>query len=140
MQSNFAMNMVAIVDGAPKFLTLKQMLQYYLAHQEDVITRRTKFDLEKAEARAHILEGLRVALDHIDEIVSLIRNSESSDIAKAGLISRFDLDDRQAQAILELRLQRLTGLEQDKIVGEYKEVMDKIVDLLGAQQGLSHPK
>ena len=128
MQSNFAMNMVAIVDGAPKFLTLKQMLQYYLAHQEDVITRRTKFDLEKAEARAHILEGLRVALDHIDEIVSLIRNSESSDIAKAGLISRFDLDDRQAQAILDMRLVRLTGLERDKVEGEYQELLVKIAD------------
>ncbi|MDD6386256.1 DNA gyrase subunit A [Lactobacillus equicursoris] len=128
MQSNFAMNMVAIVDGAPKFLTLKEMLQHYLAHQEDVITRRTKFDLDKAEARAHILEGLRIALDHIDEIVNLIRNSESSDIAKAGLISRFKLDDRQAQAILDMRLVRLTGLERDKVEAEYQELLIKIAD------------
>ncbi|MFR0600222.1 DNA gyrase subunit A [Lactobacillus equicursoris] len=128
MQSNFAMNMVAIVDGAPKFLTLKEMLQHYLAHQEDVITRRTKFDLDKAEARAHILEGLRIALDHIDEIVNLIRNSESSDIAKAGLISRFKLDDRQAQAILDMRLVRLTGLERDKVEAEYQDLLVKIAD------------
>ena len=128
MQSNFAINMVAIVNGTPKFLTLKQMLQYYLDHQEDVITRRTKFDLEKAQARAHILEGLRIALDHIDEIVTLIRNSESSDIAKAGLISRFNLDDRQAQAILDMRLVRLTGLERDKVEGEYQELLVKIAD------------
>lgn len=128
MQSNFAMNMVAIVDGAPKFLTLKEMLQHYLAHQEDVITRRTKFDLDKAEARAHILEGLRIALDHIDEIVNLIRNSESSDIAKAGLISHFKLDDRQAQAILDMRLVRLTGLERDKVEAEYQDLLVKIAD------------
>ena len=128
MQSNFAMNMVTIVDGAPKFLTLKEMLQHYLAHQEDVITRRTKFDLDKAEARAHILEGLRIALDHIDEIVNLIRNSESSDIAKAGLISRFKLDDRQAQAILDMRLVRLTGLERDKVEAEYQDLLVKIAD------------
>ena len=128
MQSNFAMNMVAIVDGAPKFLNLKEMLQHYLAHQEDVITRRTKFDLDKAEARAHILEGLRIALDHIDEIVNLIRNSESSDIAKAGLISRFKLDDRQAQAILDMRLVRLTGLERDKVEAEYQDLLVKIAD------------
>lgn len=128
MQANFGMNMVAIVDGAPKFLTLKQMLQYYLAHQEDVITRRTKFDLDKAQARAHILEGLRIALDHIDEIVKIIRSSNSSDIAKAALISRFGLDDKQSQAILDMRLVRLTGLERDKVEGEYQDLLVKIAD------------
>ncbi|MDF7637835.1 DNA gyrase subunit A [Lactobacillus sp. ESL0791] len=128
MQANFGMNMVAIVDDAPHFLTLKQMLQYYLEHQEDVVTRRTKFELAKAEARAHILEGLKVALDHIDEIVKIIRQSESSDIAKAALISRFDLDDKQSQAILDMRLVRLTGLERDKVEAEYQELQAKIAD------------
>ncbi|WP_270769947.1 DNA gyrase subunit A [Lactobacillus crispatus] len=128
MQANFGMNMVAIVDGAPHFLTLKQMLQYYLDHQEDVVTRRTRFELAKAEARAHILEGLRIALDNIDEIVHIIRNSQSSDIAKATLISRFGLDDKQSQAILDMRLVRLTGLERDKVEAEYKELQAKIAD------------
>ena len=128
MQSNFGMNMVAIVDGAPHFLSLKQMLQYYLEHQEDVVTRRTKFELEKAEARAHILEGLQIALDHIDEIVHIIRQSQSSDIAKAALISRFGLDDKQSQAILDMRLVRLTGLERDKVEAEYKDLQAKIAD------------
>lgn len=128
MQANFGMNMVAIVDGAPHFLSLKEMLQYYLKHQEDVVTRRTKFDLAKAEARAHILEGLKIALDHIDEIVHIIRQSESSDIAKAALISRFGLDDKQSQAILDMRLVRLTGLERDKVEAEYKELKAKIAD------------
>ncbi len=128
MQANFGMNMVAIVDGAPHFLSLKQMLQYYLEHQEDVVTRRTKFELAKAEARAHILEGLQIALDHIDEIVHIIRQSQSSDIAKAALISRFGLDDKQSQAILDMRLVRLTGLERDKVEAEYKELQAKIVD------------
>ena len=128
MQANFGMNMVAIVDGAPHFLSLKQMLQYYLEHQEDVVTRRTKFELAKAEARAHILEGLQIALDHIDEIVHIIRQSQSSDIAKAALISRFGLDDKQSQAILDMRLVRLTGLERDKVEAEYKELQAKIAD------------
>ncbi|BDR59745.1 DNA gyrase subunit A [Lactobacillus xylocopicola] len=128
MQANFGMNMVAIADGAPHFLTLKQMLEYYLEHQEDVVTRRTKFELAKAEARAHILEGLKIALDHIDEIVHIIRQSESSDIAKAALISRFGLDDKQSQAILDMRLVRLTGLERDKVEAEYKELQVKIAD------------
>ncbi|WP_338207250.1 DNA gyrase subunit A [Lactobacillus juensis] len=128
MQANFGMNMVAIVDGAPHFLSLKQMLQYYLEHQEDVVTRRTKFELEKAEARAHILEGLQIALDHIDEIVHIIRQSQSSDIAKAALISRFGLDDKQSQAILDMRLVRLTGLERDKVEAEYKDLQAKIAD------------
>lgn len=128
MQANFGMNMVAIVDGAPHFLTLKQMLQYYLDHQEDVVTRRTKFELAKAEARAHILEGLRIALDHIDEIVKIIRSSQSSDLAKAALISSFGLDDKQSQAILDMRLVRLTGLERDKVEAEYQDLQEKIAD------------
>lgn len=128
MQTNFGMNMVAIVDGAPHFLTLKEMLVHYLNHQEDVVTRRTKFELAKAEARAHILAGLRIALDHIDEIVKIIRSSESSDIAKAALISRFGLDDKQSQAILDMRLVRLTGLERDKVEAEYQELQVRIAD------------
>ncbi|MDF7668603.1 DNA gyrase subunit A [Lactobacillus sp. ESL0703] len=128
MQANFGMNMVAIVDGAPHFLSIKQMLSYYLEHQEDVVTRRTKFELAKAEARAHILEGLKIALDHIDEIVKIIRQSNSSDIAKAALISRFGLDDKQSQAILDMRLVRLTGLERDKVEAEYKDLQEKIAD------------
>lgn len=128
MQANFGINMVAIVDGSPRFLTLKEMLQYYLVHQEDVVTRRTKFDLKKAQNRAHILAGLRIALDHIDEIVQIIRNSQNSDIAKATLISRYGLDDRQAQAILDMRLVRLTGLERDKVEAEYKDLQVKIAD------------
>lgn len=128
MQANFGINMVAIVYGSPRFLTLKEMLQYYLVHQEDVVTRRTKFDLKKAQNRAHILAGLRIALDHIDEIVRIIRNSQNSDIAKATLISRYGLDDRQAQAILDMRLVRLTGLERDKVEAEYKDLQVKIAD------------
>lgn len=128
MQANFGMNMVAIVNGAPHFLTLKQMLEYYLHHQEDVITRRTKFELKKAEARAHILSGLRIALDHIDEIIKIIRGSQNSDIAKAQLIQNFGLDDRQSQAILDMRLVRLTGLERDKIEAEYQDLQAKIAD------------
>ncbi|MDO4912794.1 MAG: DNA gyrase subunit A [Lactobacillus sp.] len=128
MQTNFAINMVAIVDGAPHFLSLKDMLHRYLNHQEDVVTRRTKFDLQKAEARAHILEGLRIALDHIDEIVNIIRSSKNADIAKATLISRFELDDKQAQAILDMRLVRLTGLERDKVEAEYQDLLVKIAD------------
>ncbi len=128
MQANYGMNMVAIVDGAPQFLTLKQMLQYYLAHQEQVVTRRTRFDLEKAQARAHILRGLQVALDHIDEIITIIRGSKTSDIAKAQLISRFELDDKQSQAILDMRLVRLTGLEREKIDQELADLETKIAD------------
>ena len=128
MQANFGMNMVAIVNGAPHFLTLKQMLQYYLEHQEDVVRRRTQFDLKKAQARAHILEGLRIALDHINEIIKIIRGSKTSDIAKAQLIQNYGLDDRQSQAILDMRLVRLTGLERDKIEGEYQDLQAKIAD------------
>ncbi len=120
--------MVAIVDGSPHVLNLKQILQYYLAHQENIITRRTKYDLKKAEARAHIIEGLRIALDHIDEIIKIIRGSKNSDIAKEQLITRFGLDDRQAQAILDMRLVRLTGLERDKLEEEYRDLLEKIDD------------
>lgn len=128
MQANFGMNMVAIVNGAPHFLTLKQMLQYYLDHQEDVVRRRVQFDLKKAQNRAHILEGLRIALDHIDEIIKIIRSSKTSDIAKAQLIQNYGLDDRQSQAILDMRLVRLTGLERDKIESEYNDLQAKIAD------------
>lgn len=128
LQSNFGVNMVAIVDGSPHVLNLKQILQYYLAHQENIITRRTKYDLKKAEARAHIIEGLRIALDHIDEIIKIIRGSKNSDIAKEQLITRFGLDDRQAQAILDMRLVRLTGLERYKLEEEYRDLLEKIDD------------
>lgn len=128
LQSNFGVNMVAIVDGSPHVLNLKQILQYYLAHQENIITRRTKYNLKKAEARAHIIEGLRIALDHIDEIIKIIRGSKNSDIAKEQLITRFGLDDRQAQAILDMRLVRLTGLERDKLEEEYRDLLEKIDD------------
>ena len=128
MQANFGMNMVAIVNGAPHFLTLKQMLQYYLDHQEDVVRRRVQFDLKKAQNRAHILEGLRIALDHIDAIIKIIRSSKTSDIAKAQLIQNYGLDDRQSQAILDMRLVRLTGLERDKIEAEYNDLQAKIAD------------
>lgn len=137
MEVSFGMNMLSLVDGQPKTLTLKEMLVYYLEHQKDVVTRRTKFDLEKAEARAHILEGLRVALDHIDEIISLIRASRDDEEAKTGLMSRFGLSDKQAQAILDMRLRRLTGLERDKIESEYLEVIKTIArlrEILGNEQ------
>lgn len=129
LQTSFGFNMLAIVKGVPKVLGLKSILEYYLEHQEEVIRRRTEFDKQKAEARAHILEGLRIALDHIDEIIAIIRGSESDDIAKAALIERFAFSDRQAQAILDMRLRRLTGLERDKIEKEYQELMKLIADL-----------
>ncbi|QIL45990.1 DNA gyrase subunit A [Vagococcus coleopterorum] len=129
LQTSFGFNMLAIVDGEPKILSLKSILSHYIAHQEEVIRRRTEFDKNKAEARAHILEGLRIALDHIDEIIKLIRSSESDDVAKAGLMDKFELSDRQAQAILDMRLRRLTGLERDKIEKEYQELLELIADL-----------
>ncbi|MFD1420158.1 DNA gyrase subunit A [Lactiplantibacillus songbeiensis] len=128
MQTNFGFNMLAIVKGAPKVLSLKQILIYYLEHQEDVIRRRTQFDLKKAQARAHILEGLRIALDHIDEIIRIIRQSETSDIAKNQLMDNYGLSDKQAQAILDMRLVRLTGLEREKIESEYQELLKSITD------------
>lgn len=129
LQSSFGFNMLAIVDGEPKILGLKSILSHYIKHQEEVIRRRTEFDKKKAEARAHILEGLRIALDHIDEIIRVIRASESDDVAKAALIEQFALSDRQAQAILDMRLRRLTGLERDKIEKEYQELLKLIADL-----------
>lgn len=128
MQTTFNFNMLAIVNGAPKILSLKQILQYYLEHQENVVRRRTKFDLKKAQNRAHIVAGLRIALDHIDEIIKIIRNSQTSEIAKDELIQNYGLSDRQSQAILDMRLVRLTGLEREKIEAEYKKLMDAIAD------------
>lgn len=130
MEVSFGMNMLSLVDGQPQTLTLKQMLYYYLEHQKDVVTRRTRFDLAKAEARAHILEGLRIALDHIDEIIALIRASRDDETARNGLMSRFGLSEKQAQAILDLRLRRLTGLERDKLEAEYLEVIKTIARLI----------
>lgn len=128
MQTNFGFNMLAIVKGAPKVLSLKQILIYYLEHQEDVIRRRTEFDLKKAQARAHILEGLRIALDHIDEIIAIIRQSQMSEIAKNQLMDNYGLSDKQAQAILDMRLVRLTGLEREKIESEYQDLLKAIAD------------
>ncbi|MEC0181416.1 DNA gyrase subunit A [Paenibacillus peoriae] len=128
MQSNFGINMLAIVNNEPKILNLKDVLYYYLKHQVEVIRRRTEFDLKKAEARAHILEGLRIALDHLDEVIALIRSSQTAEAAREGLIERFSLTLEQAQAILDMRLQRLTGLEREKIENEYNELLQKIAE------------
>ncbi|WP_125702175.1 DNA gyrase subunit A [Lacticaseibacillus daqingensis] len=128
LQTGFSFNMVAIVNGAPKTLSLKAILTYYLQHQEDVIRRRTQFDLKKAEARAHILEGLKIALDHIDAIINIIRSSETGDVAKVILMDKYALSDKQSQAILDMRLVRLTGLEREKVENEYKDVLAAIAD------------
>nr|WP_188207455.1 DNA gyrase subunit A [Alkalibacillus aidingensis] len=129
LQTSFGINMLSLVDGQPKVLNLKQTLEYYLEHQKEVIVRRTQYDLDKAEARAHILAGLRIALDHLDEVIELIRKSQTTDSARDGLMNRFGLSEKQAQAILDMRLQRLTGLEREKIENEYKEVTDLIGEL-----------
>ncbi|GAB7388488.1 DNA topoisomerase (ATP-hydrolyzing) subunit A [Bacillaceae bacterium] len=129
LQATFGIIMLALVDGQPKILNLKQMLSHYLEHQKIVIRRRTQFELRKAEARAHILEGLRVALDHIDEIINLIRASRTTEEARSGLMERFALSQEQAQAILDMRLQRLTGLEREKIEDEYRELLQRIAEL-----------
>ncbi|MCD5325606.1 MULTISPECIES: DNA gyrase subunit A [Pontibacillus] len=129
LQTSFGINMLALVDGQPKVLNLKQCLEHYLEHQKVVIRRRTEYELRKAEARAHILEGLRIALDHIDEIIALIRESETTDIARENLMTNFELSEKQAQAILDMRLQRLTGLERDKIEKEYEELVQLIAEL-----------
>lgn len=129
MQTSFGINMLALVDGRPEVLSLKECLQHYLDHQKVVIRRRTEFELKRAEARAHILEGLRIALDHLDEVIALIRSSETTDIARDGLMSQFSLSHDQAQAILDMRLQRLTGLERDKIENEYQELVKRIAEL-----------
>lgn len=129
LQTSFGFNMLAIVNGVPQTLNLKEIIMHYLMHQREVIRRRTIFDKEKAEARAHILEGLRIALDHIDEIIAVIRGSDTGAIAKATLIEKFSLSDRQAQAILDMRMVRLTGLEREKIEDEYQELVELIADL-----------
>ena len=129
LQTSFGVNMLALVNGAPKQMGIKEMLQHYADHQIEVVVRITKFDLKKAEDRAHILEGLRIALDHIDEIIHLIRSSETDAIARAGLMENFKLTEIQANAILEMRLRRLTGLERDKIENEYQELLKTIADL-----------
>ncbi|HCQ90037.1 MAG TPA: DNA gyrase subunit A [Clostridium sp.] len=126
MQDTFGIIMLALVDGEPQILNLKQILVHYLNHQKMVIRRRTEFDLDKAQARAHILEGLRIALDHIDEVISLIRSSKTGQEAKEGLMAKFGLSEKQSQAILDMRLQRLTGLEREKIEEEYSELMKTI--------------
>ncbi|MFB5284372.1 DNA gyrase subunit A [Peribacillus sp. Hz7] len=129
MQTTFGINLLALVDGQPKVLNLKQCLYYYLEHQKVVIRRRTEFELRKAEARAHILAGLRIALDHLDEVIALIRSSKTTDIAREGLMEKFSLSEKQAQAILDMRLQRLTGLEREKIEEEYQAIMALIAEL-----------
>lgn len=126
LQSSFGIIMLALVNGQPRVLNLKQILEYYLAHQKDVITRRTRYELGKAKDRAHILEGLKIALDNLDAVISTIRSSATADIAKTALIEKFSLSMRQAQAILDMRLQRLTGLERKKIDDEYVDVMETI--------------
>ncbi|WP_041606163.1 DNA gyrase subunit A [Halothermothrix orenii] len=126
LQVTYGVIMLALVDGMPRVLTLKELLNHYLEHQKEVVTRRTKYQLDKAEARAHILEGLRIALANIDDIVQLIREAPDVDTARRGLIENFNLTEKQAEAILRMRLQRLTGLERDKIEAEYKELKEKI--------------
>ncbi|HER3630426.1 TPA: DNA gyrase subunit A [Streptococcus pyogenes] len=129
LQTNFSFNMLAIENGVPKILSLRQIIDNYISHQKEVIIRRTQFDKDKAEARAHILEGLLIALDHLDEVIAIIRNSETDVIAQTELMSRFDLSERQSQAILDMRLRRLTGLERDKIQSEYDDLLALIADL-----------
>ena len=129
LQSTFGANVLAIVGGVPRTLNLKECLQQYLLHRENIVTRRTQYELRKAEERAHILEGLRIALQNLDAVIKLIRGSKTVEEAKAGLVANFKLSEIQAQAILDMRLQRLTGLEQDKIESEYKELLSIIADL-----------
>ena len=129
MQTNFGFNMLAIQNGVPKILSLRQILDAYIEHQKEVVVRRTRFDKEKAEARAHISEGLLIALDHIDEVIRIIRASETDAEAQAELMSKFKLSERQSQAILDMRLRRLTGLERDKIQSEYDDLLALIADL-----------
>ncbi len=129
LQTSFGVNMIALVNGRPKLINLKQALYQYLEHQKEVVRRRTAYNLRKAKDRAHILEGLRIALDHIDEIITIIRESETDKVAMESLQSRFELSERQAQAILDMRLRRLTGLERDKIENEYNELLAYIEEL-----------
>jgi len=129
LQTTFGINLLALVNGQPKVLSLKEILQHYLQHQIEIIRRRTQFELNKAEARAHILEGLRIALDHLDEVIQLIRQSKTTEIARTGLMDTFNLSEKQAQAILDMRLQRLTGLEREKIENEYQQLLKLIEEL-----------
>lgn len=131
MQDTFGVNMLALVNGRPKVFNLQEVLYHYLEHQKDVIVRRTKFELAKAKARAHILEGLKIALDHLDAVISTIRQSQTPEIAKNALMDKFSLSEKQSQAILDMRLQRLTGLEREKIENEYKDIMETIEWLEG---------
>ncbi len=139
MQTSFGIILLALVDGQPRVLALREILNYFLEHRKEVVTRRTRYDLQKAEERAHILEGLKKALDHLDAIITLIRSSRSPGDAKTGLMTEFELSALQSQAILEMRLQRLTGLERDKIIEEYAEVIKRIAELreiLSSEQAL----
>lgn len=129
MEDSFGINLLALVDGVPKVLNLKQILYHFIEHQKDVIVRRTRYELNKAEAEAHILEGLRIALDHIDEVIATIRSSQTTEIARENLKSRFGLSEKQAQAILDMRLQRLTGLEREKLENQYQELLQTIAYL-----------
>lgn len=129
LQDTFGVIMLALVNNEPKVLNLLDMLTYYLKHQEEVVTRRTKFDLNKAEERDHILQGLLIALDHIDEVIKIIRNSANTQAAKEALIERFELSEAQAQAIVDMRLRALTGLEREKLENEHKELLERIAYL-----------
>src|SRR4051812_16840732 len=139
LQETFGINMLAIVDGRPQTLSLKQALQHFIAHRRDVVTRRTAFELREAKDRMHILEGLKIALDNIDAVIDLIRSSKDTEAARLGLMSSFDLSERQAQAILDMRLAKLTGLERDKLIAEMKEVaalIARLEDILGSESVL----
>ena len=130
--------MLALVDGVPRTLSLREMLRYYIAHQKDVIVRRTKFELDKAKKRAHILEGLLIAITNLDEVIRIIRSSEDTEAAKMGLMARFGLSDEQSQAIVDLRLRNLTALERHKIEEEHRDLLERIAYLesLLASEGL----
>jgi DNA gyrase subunit A len=129
LQTSFNVNNIALVRGRPRILSLKQSIKYFVNHRHEIIVRRTNYDLEQSEKRAHILEGLIIALDNIDAVISLIKSSKSPETAKEGLIKNFELTDVQAKAILEMRLQRLTGLERDKVREEYEELRKLIKEL-----------
>ena len=137
LQTSYGVNLLALVDGQPRTLTLKEMLVYYLDHQKNIIFRKTKFDLERAENRVHILEGLKIALDNIDEIVKLIKKSKSDEIATKNLMEAFNLTEAQSKAILEMRLRRLTGLEREKIEDEMSQLLkliDELTEILNSEE------
>ncbi len=129
LQTSFSVNNVALVKGRPQTLNLKNLIVHYVDHRHEVVVRRTEFELKEAEKRAHILQGYLIALDHLDEVISLIRSSADPETARNGLVERFDLSEIQARAILDMRLQRLTGMEREKIIAEYKEIMALIEEL-----------